>query len=164
MPYFIFYLYSYSISDKTFYSIKKIYITHLFYQSYQKVFKYEKMTKMFTKMCDDIDRSICTSDNRSFCQFSTWFSWKVWIANNEAINTNGKEIGLEWRELFLHFFTIPFFYPHLPFCSVVSCQPVSSLSTTNDRYILFKVIVYLVILTDCFSIWCVRINSRISRI
>lgn len=43
--------------------------------------------------------------------FRTWRSLKVRVANNEAINTNGKEMGLERRELFPHFFTAFFYSP-----------------------------------------------------
>lgn len=158
----MFYLYSLTVSAiKRFVRARRICVTTfspIFHQNSKNTKKREMRS---TKISND--RGTYASDNRSFCQFSTWFGSKVWVANNEAINTNGKEMGLEWRELFLHFFTLPSFYLHLPFCSAVSWQLVSSLSTSNDRYILFKVIVYLVILTDCFSVQCTGVNFRIFR-
>lgn len=63
------------------------------------------------------------SSNLSSCQFSTWRSLKVRVANNEAINTNGKEMGLERRELFLRFFTAFFYSPPPPASSFAYRRP-----------------------------------------
>lgn len=95
------------------------------------------------------------SHNHFSCQFSTCL--KVWVANNEAINTNGEEMGLRsGANFFLHFFITPFFPlspPFLFYRLVPAC--FFALPTASDRYILFKVIAYLVILTDCFSLCAV---------